>query len=280
MSRPFASSQAKRELRRRATLRPGHLLEAFDQNDVLLEILLLKSRETPTHVVLFQLLRVLHSAAQETAAKRAEGNEPDPQLTTRGQHRRLGLAGPQGVFTLQRRDRVGPAGPANRPGPASERPRKRTLPSRTSSAIAPTVSSIGRVRVDPVKVVQIDHVHTEAARGWLRMMAVPARVDHRRLSRDRSGSGSARTWSRARPPACVRESLDQRASRSRPARTRPPYPERSRRDRGRDGSCAPIPRRRLRRSSGTCPCSPGRSLKPSIRCVPSRRCSITSPSRI
>ena len=37
----------------------------------------------------------------------------------------------------------------------------RTLPSATSSARAPTVSSIGRLRVDPVLVVEVDVVGAE-----------------------------------------------------------------------------------------------------------------------
>ena len=42
--------------------------------------------------------------------------------------------------------------------PASDRPRQRTLPASTSSFIAPTVSSIGTVRVDAVLVVQVDMI--------------------------------------------------------------------------------------------------------------------------
>ena len=52
-------------------------------------------------------------------------------------------------------------------GPASDRPMCRTLPSATSSARAPTVSSIGRVRVDPVLVVEVDAVGAEPLQGAL-----------------------------------------------------------------------------------------------------------------
>ena len=46
-------------------------------------------------------------------------------------------------------------------GAASDKPRKRTLPARTSSAIAPTVSSIGVSRIDAMLVVEVDHVDAE-----------------------------------------------------------------------------------------------------------------------
>ena len=48
-------------------------------------------------------------------------------------------------------------------GRASDSPRYRTLPSATSSAMAPTVSSMGIVPVGAVLVVEVDMVHAEAA---------------------------------------------------------------------------------------------------------------------
>ena len=45
---------------------------------------------------------------------------------------------------------------------ASDSPRWRTLPAATSSAIAPTVSSIGTSGSGPVEVVQVDVVDAEA----------------------------------------------------------------------------------------------------------------------
>ena len=53
------------------------------------------------------------------------------------------LARPERILRLQRGDRVNRMRAADRRGRASDRPRYRTLPWRTSSAIAPTVSSIG-----------------------------------------------------------------------------------------------------------------------------------------
>jgi hypothetical protein len=50
-------------------------------------------------------------------------------------------------------------------GAASESPRWRTLPASTSSAMAPTVSSIGTFAVDAVLVVKVDHIHAEALQG-------------------------------------------------------------------------------------------------------------------
>src|SRR5712671_1394904 len=47
-------------------------------------------------------------------------------------------------------------------GRASLRPRKRTLPSSTSRAMAPTVSSIGTVLI-----IQIDHLDAEALQTGL-----------------------------------------------------------------------------------------------------------------
>ena len=45
---------------------------------------------------------------------------------------------------------------------ASESPIARTLPARTSSAIAPTVSSIGVLRIHAMLVVQVDRLDAEA----------------------------------------------------------------------------------------------------------------------
>ena len=66
-------------------------------------------------------------------------------------------------------DAIGAVAAARRmsDGSASERPMKRTLPASTSSAIAPTVSSIGSVGIDAMALVQVDHVDPEPAQARL-----------------------------------------------------------------------------------------------------------------
>jgi len=54
---------------------------------------------------------------------------------------------------------------------ASDRPNRRTLPAATSSAIAPTVSSMGTGLVDPVLVVKVDVLDAEPLHARRRMLA-------------------------------------------------------------------------------------------------------------
>src|SRR5262249_54410487 len=115
---------------------------ARDQRRVLREVLSLKAREEEAPIVGSQRAGLLELAGQDAAAERAVRDEADAELTHRRQDLVFGLAAEHRIFGLQRADRMNCVRRIVA-GAASERPSHRTLPSRTSSAIAPTVSSMG-----------------------------------------------------------------------------------------------------------------------------------------
>ena len=176
----------------------------------------------------------------------------------------LEVPGPQRPLALQRRDRVHGAPRGGRDAAlASDRPRKRTLPCSTSSAMAPTVSSIGHLRVDPVLVV----------RGRSRRRRAGAGSPRRRRARSPAGrrcasaalaAARSRTWWPAAPRRAGRRSPRRPAPRCARCRTRRGVEERDPRSRARwivrDGLGAvgrrrsawlmPMHRGRARRRSG------------------------------
>ena len=116
-----------------------------------------------------QVVERLELPGQEPAAQRAVGDEPDAQLPHGREDLVLRLAAPERILRLQRRDRVDLRRPADRRRRTPPTARgSRTFPAFTSSAIAPTVSSIGVFGIDAVLVVQVDHVQRRAAGGWRR----------------------------------------------------------------------------------------------------------------
>ena len=137
----------ERELGRRALLPPRDLLDVRHQVEVLLEVVALEARGVPAVVVGREVVEGAEPAGEEAAAQRAVGDEADAELAAERQDLVLGVARPERVLGLERGDRVNSRA-ARRivSGAASERPRWRTLPARTRSPMAPTVSSIGTVR--------------------------------------------------------------------------------------------------------------------------------------
>ena len=81
-------------------------------------------------------------SGEEPAPERRVGDESDAEFAQHRQDFRFGVPGPQGVLRLQGGDGMDGVGSADRVGPASERPMWRILPSATSSARVPTVSSM------------------------------------------------------------------------------------------------------------------------------------------
>jgi hypothetical protein len=94
------------ELRRCASFAFRKRLHAFDDREVLLEVLSLKARMEAAEVIGRQILGGLSAPGQESASQRTVGDEADAELTTGRQQSLLGIACPQRILRLQRRDRM------------------------------------------------------------------------------------------------------------------------------------------------------------------------------
>src|SRR6202041_2484456 len=99
------------QLRWSAMLFLGDLFNARDQFQVLLEVLALKARRHAPEI-LGAKFRTLHLAGEDAATERAVGDKSNPQLAAGRKDPALGIAGPQRVFALKRRDRAGRMSPA------------------------------------------------------------------------------------------------------------------------------------------------------------------------
>ena len=113
--------------------------------------------------------RLRDLAGEEAAAERAVGHEADAELAADRQDVVLDVALPQRIFGLQRGDRMDGGGAAQRLGRRLRRGRcGGPFPRWTSSAMPPTVSSIGIVGIDPVLVEEVDRRRCRAAAASLR----------------------------------------------------------------------------------------------------------------
>ena len=173
----------------------------------------------------------------------------------------LGVAAPERVLGLQRGDRVDGVRPADR---LRRRPRRgrgsAPCPARTSSAIAPTVSSIGVVGIDPVLVVEVDRLDAEPLEAAPRRpartysgRAVDAERTRRPASRTLPNLVASTTRSR-RPRDGAADQLLVACRRRTCRRCRGTSP----RARARGGWWRSTPPRPGRRRTPTSPCSRGR----------------------
>src|SRR5262249_38947380 len=78
----------------------GHSCEPADKRHVAVEILLLKSRQAPPHVVGGEPLDVRNSSRQKPAPNRTEGHEANAKLRADRKKAVFGLAEPEGVLAL------------------------------------------------------------------------------------------------------------------------------------------------------------------------------------
>jgi hypothetical protein len=102
---------------------------------------------------------------EEAVAQKREGHEADAELPRQRQHLRLGVAGPQGVFRLQRGDRVDGVGAADhgRPGRGQADVADLALGHQLGRR---AVSVLDRgAGVDAVLVVQVDVVGAQPLEG-------------------------------------------------------------------------------------------------------------------
>lgn len=112
--------------------------------------------------------RRIDGAREKTLAERAERDEPDAEFAERGQHLGLGVACPQGVLALHRRDREGCV---RSPNGGGGRLRKSemgnfSLFDQLSDCSGDVFD--GYRRIDPMLVKEIDGIGAEASEGFLR----------------------------------------------------------------------------------------------------------------
>src|SRR5208283_1447228 len=130
--------------------------------EVLLEVLALKPWRVAAEVFGRQVIDRLEPSGQETATQRAVGDEPDAQFAHDRQDLGLGLAAPEGVFRLQRTDRVNRRGPADRRGCSLRQPEVTHLSSLHQVRHHPDRLLDWRVGIDPVLVVKVDHFDAQS----------------------------------------------------------------------------------------------------------------------
>jgi hypothetical protein len=96
----------QRHLRRCGARLGGDGLDLIDDTQVALEVLAGQARVGLAPVVVGKLLERADLPSEETVAERRVGNEADAQLTQQRQQFGFRIASPEGVFSLQRGERV------------------------------------------------------------------------------------------------------------------------------------------------------------------------------
>lgn len=142
-----------------------------------------KARHGAADVLLVQLGHIGQVAAQEAARDRAEGNEADTELAAGVEHRDLGVARPERILGLQRRDRVHCVGLSQRVGRNLGQADGADL-ARAHQVAQRAHAVLDRHRFVPaVQVVEVDHVGVEALERFLagRANGLGAAVDHAHL---------------------------------------------------------------------------------------------------
>ncbi len=237
-SGPCASSQASDELRDGAALVGGDRLDALDQRAVLLEILALEAR-------------VAARACRRRTDWRNRGSRR-PAGCGRAANRRQRRCRDRGSW------RASPRPPRDRAARIRSAPRRSDAPRgrggcargapRTARESAPCPARPAghradrvldrHIGVDAVLVIEVDDIDAEPLQAGLAglLHIFGAAVD---AVRRRPGSGSGRTWWRARPGRAGPSARGRAVPRSGPSRTCRSCRENRRRDRSR-GADSPI----------------------------------------
>ena len=137
-------------------------------------------------------------AGQEPAPERRVGDEPDPELAQQRQDLLLRVAGPERVLGLQRRDRVGGVGAADRLGRGLGEPDVADLALLDELAEGADRLLDRRLGVDAVLVVEVDVVGPEPLQRALDRDAEVLRVSRRSARSPPCGARGCRTSSRRR----------------------------------------------------------------------------------
>ena len=104
----------ERDLRRRRLLSAAMSAEQIDQRLVCLAGLRREARDDVAEVGAVERRVLVDRAGEKSLAERAEGNEADAEFLERRQDLLFGLAPPQRILALQRRDRLHRMGAADR----------------------------------------------------------------------------------------------------------------------------------------------------------------------
>src|SRR5215218_5287575 len=110
---PLFQQPRKRDLRRSGLLAVCEGLQPLYEREVCLPVLLRESRNDVAEVSSVERRLVVDLAGEKPLTERAERHESDAELLERRKNFCLGLSPPQGVFALQRRNRVNRVRPAN-----------------------------------------------------------------------------------------------------------------------------------------------------------------------
>jgi hypothetical protein len=141
-----------------------------------MKIFALEAGQVPAHVVGRQMLGLAELAGEKTAAQRAVGDEADAKLANGRQQLIFRVAGPQRIFALQGRNRMNGGRPAYR---VWRRLRQAEI-ANLSLAYEIGHGAHGffdwRLRVDPVLIVEIDHLDPESLEACLARLANTGRV--------------------------------------------------------------------------------------------------------
>ena len=172
MSSPCASTHASASCDGVQPLSVGDRLDRVDEAQVLLEVLALEARRVAPVVVRRQIVDALDLAGEKAAPERAVGDEADAELAARWPGSRPRDRGSTAsTRSAARRWGARRARGGWSPAPLRTGRGSAPCPGATSSAIAPTVSSIGVVGVDAVLVVEVDDIDAEAAQARLARLA-------------------------------------------------------------------------------------------------------------
>src|SRR5271170_6610038 len=111
--RLLSKQPGERNLSRRRLLPFGDVADQIDQGLVSLERLGGEARQPASEVVALEGRFLIHRAGQVALAERAVRDEADPEFLEHGQRLLFGTSPPQGIFALERRDRLDRVGAAD-----------------------------------------------------------------------------------------------------------------------------------------------------------------------
>lgn len=136
--------------------------DRLDHFEVPGEVLSLKTRVPSPPIIGLQVCFRAQFTGQEPAPKRAIGYELDAKVSACWNHFRLVVAGPQGVFVLQGGDRVDGMCPPQRPHGSFRKSQITHLPFLDQFRHGSHGLFDRGSPVDPVQVIQIDMIRSEA----------------------------------------------------------------------------------------------------------------------
>src|SRR5262249_30721350 len=114
-----------------------------------------------------EIVALAECAAQEAAAKRRIGNEADAELLQRWQNLGLDVARPQRIFGLDRADRMSLVGATDGVGAGLAQAELADLAPLDKPRHGADSVLDRHVRIDPVDIIEIDHLDAEPLEAGL-----------------------------------------------------------------------------------------------------------------